>query len=398
MLNLEKNKKYLLACSYGPDSMALLGMLKEEGYNFVAANINYNLRPESTKESEDLQEYCKKHDIKLFHLSFAGVFKGNLEKQCREIRYNFFKNIIKEYELDALLVGHHKDDLIETYLIQQKRGIIPEVYGLPFETEIFGIKVIRPLLNFEKKYLENYCKNAAIPHCIDSSNLENNFLRNQIRHSIVEALTLEEKDNLVSEINKKNEELEGIRSKLVNLTLNKETILNLDEKELQIFLALKAKKLDCSTNISKKTLREIRKVLNSKKANIELKISRNMMFEYSYGDIDLYKIEKTEFNFTMEKPSKIDNKFIYCDFSEKFINRNVKLDDFPIKIRNAKLDDVIQIKDYFVKIRRLFIDWKMPLKIRRKWPVIVNKDNKVIYIPRYQKDFVINVNLNFYVK
>ena len=73
MLNLNKENKYLLACSFGPDSMALLGMLLEGGYNFVVANVNYNLRPESTKESEDLKKFCEEKGLKLFQLSSAGI-------------------------------------------------------------------------------------------------------------------------------------------------------------------------------------------------------------------------------------------------------------------------------------------------------------------------------------
>jgi tRNA(Ile)-lysidine synthase len=60
MLNLNKNQKYLLACSHGPDSMALFYMLKEEGYNFAVAHVNYHLREESNLEQQQLEDYCAK--------------------------------------------------------------------------------------------------------------------------------------------------------------------------------------------------------------------------------------------------------------------------------------------------------------------------------------------------
>lgn len=398
MLNLDKSKKYLLACSYGSDSMALLGMLKENGYNFVVANVNYNLRKESTSESEALKKYCEKHEIPLFYLGFASEFKGNIEKQCREIRYNFFSKLIKEESLDALLVGHHKDDHIETYLLQKKRNNIPTVFGLPYETEIYGIKVIRPLLDFDKKYLENYCKTHLIPYCVDSSNLQDIYERNKIRHQVVDKMSEAQKVEVCALIKNENANLEAMRNKLANIDLTVDSLKTLNVKELQMYLSLKAKEFGYSSRVSRKNAVEVQKLLESSKANLEVKLNNSVSLNLSYGEISFNKTNYEKYEFKMEKPDVLDNEFFFCDFSKEFSNRNVKLEDFPITIRTAEPQDVVQIKDYFVKVRRLFIDWKMPLKIRRKWPVIVNKDNKVIYIPRYTKRFVITDNINFYVK
>lgn len=398
MLNLNRKNKYLLACSYGPDSMALLGMLIEGGYDFAVANVNYNLREESTKESEDLKKYCEINGIKLFQLDFAGVFKGNVEKQCREIRYNFFKKTIKENKYDALLVGHHIDDLLETYFLQEQRKNIPTCYGLAKETEIFGVKVIRPLLSLDKKSLINYCHSKKIPFCIDSSNLEDKYQRNIIRHNIVEKMNDLEKLDVLKKINNLNNELKNLREELSEMIINKNNLSVVNDYEVQIALVEKAKKIGCDTDISLKKVQELRKVLKSKKANVELKLSKNMMLEYSYEDIYVYKFQRTNFKVKMKTPSKIDHRLFFADFREDFENRNITLDDFPLTIRNAKLEDVVKVNDYEVKARRLFIDWKMPLHFRRKWPAIVNKDNKVIYIPRYQKNFRKTSRVNFYVK
>ena len=67
-------------------------------------------------------------------------------------------------------------------------------------------------------------------------------------------------------------------------------------------------------------------------------------------------------------------------------------------VRNAKPEDEYLISDYTKQLRRLFIDWKMPVTLRKRWPVIVNKEGKIVYVPRYQKDFVIEKDCNFYVK
>ena len=90
MLNLEKHKKYLLACSHGPDSMALFYMLKEEGYNVAVAHVNYHLREESNLEQEQLEAYCKKNNIQIYVKDVDEVLGNtNLEEKCRIIRYSF---------------------------------------------------------------------------------------------------------------------------------------------------------------------------------------------------------------------------------------------------------------------------------------------------------------------
>ena len=66
MLNLDKNKRYLLACSFGPDSMALFDMLKKEGITFEVAHVNYHLREESDSEETALRGYCKNQRVRLF--------------------------------------------------------------------------------------------------------------------------------------------------------------------------------------------------------------------------------------------------------------------------------------------------------------------------------------------
>ena len=66
MLHLDKDKKYLLACSFGTDSMTLFDILLKEGYNFSVVHINYNLREESTSETIKLTEICQKHNIDIF--------------------------------------------------------------------------------------------------------------------------------------------------------------------------------------------------------------------------------------------------------------------------------------------------------------------------------------------
>ena len=95
---------------------------------------------------------------------------------------------------------------------------------------------------------------------------------------------------------------------------------------------------------------------------------------------------------TMEKKkikyiNFLDNELFAIDFSGGAEDRNIKDDDYPLSIRRPLPNDEYQIKDYKSKVKRLFIDWKMPNRIRAIWPAVYNKDGRLIYIPRYSKEF-----------
>ena len=170
MLNLEKNKKYLLACSFGPDSMALFDMLYKEGYKFAVAHVDYHLREESTDEEIALRNYCLVNGIGIYVKSVTeDLGDSNLEKKCRDIRYNFFIDIVKEKGFDALLVAHQEDDLIETYLMQKRRKNLVNYFGIKEISYFTDVEIIRPLLKYRKGELLMYCKMFNVPYAIDKA-------------------------------------------------------------------------------------------------------------------------------------------------------------------------------------------------------------------------------------
>lgn len=401
MLNLDKKKKYLLACSYGPDSMALFKMLLLEGYQFSVAHVNYHLRQESDLEMDSLSRYCKDNKIELFILNVSEKINKNIEERCREIRYQFFADIIlKHQEIDSVLVAHHQDDLIETYLLQKKRKIIPSYYGLKTETRIFGIDIIRPLLNYKKSDLMEFCEENDVNYSVDITNLGDHFSRNIIRHQIVEKMDDEQRKKMLEEIQIENQKLLSYyasANKLVNLS-NKD-LLKLNPVVFRIYINKLAKEVFPNIEISSKVANQIRNVLSSSKPNVMTPINRDVVFykEYETCFFDL-DINENGYFYILEKPQILDTPYFYLDFTSNSDNRNVNEQSYPIIIRNAHLEDLVPINNYLVKVRRLFIDWKMPLSLRKRWPIILDKDNEVIYIPRYQKDFVVEEKCNFYVK
>ena len=400
MLNLEKNKHYLLACSFGPDSMALFDMLLKEGYKFTVAHVNYHLRKESNEEEAQLRDYCFNHHIGIYVKDVdENLGESNLEKKCRDIRYNFFIDVVKNNGFDALLVAHQEDDLIETYLMQKRRKNLVSYFGIKEISYISDIEIIRPLLKYKKEELLIYCRMFSVPYAIDKTNLEDHFLRNQIRHSVVEKMSDQERKQILDEINKENENLNLIFVKISQIKSNSvEEYNRLNEIEFLYALVALGRKLKNDFMISKKQGDEIRKVLLSDKPNVLL-IVNGLCFYKEYNEFGFKMFNDTnDYDYVLDEPGVLDTPYFYLDFSKHSYDRNVTTEDYPIRIRNAQPNDSYRIKDYYKPLRRLFIDWKMPQSLRNRWPIIINKDGIIIYVPRYQKGFVPGDNCNFYVK
>jgi len=398
-LNLDHTKKYLLACSFGPDSMALLSLLLKENYSFSVAHVNYGLRKESLEETNGLSEFCHANKIPLHIHKVEEKITFNVEERCREIRYNFFQGLYALLNIDFLLVGHNQDDNIETYLLQKKRKTLVNYFGIKKETIVSNMNIIRPLLDFKKSYLTDFCIENNIPFSIDSSNLTNLFQRNIIRHEVVEKLSDDKRKEILKEIDDKNLELRALRNK-VEIEKAKECsfLKKLSDQELAYALTFLGRKVKPDFEISLRFVKQVRMLLESEKPNIETKVN-DLLFVKAYKQCDFsLPIPLNDYSFLMKTPSLLDTIFFYADFRNDYSNRNITIDDFPLVIRNGTKEDEYIISGYKTTLRRLFIDWKMPIELRKRWPVIVNKKGVVTYVPRYQSDFVPTKNINFYVK
>lgn len=397
---LNKDKKYLLACSFGPDSMAAFHLLLQDGYKFEVAIVNYHLRKESNLEVNGLKDYCNLHNIQLHILDVKKPIVRNIENECRKIRYNYFKELCEKRRLLGVIVAHHQDDLIETFLLQKHRQNLPEYYGIKEKSNIFGVDVYRPLLDYKKKELQDICEQNNVPYMIDLSNLENVFLRNKIRHEIVEKLDDKNREKILKEVVRKNKELESIFEVInSNDVHNIKTLIYFDEITYLYSINAMVKSVNPRASISKKLALELLKIIKSDHPNIRLRVPHNLYFVKEYDQV-YFECEKKDvsYSFVIDRPRELDTPYFYLDFRKDTKNRNVKIDDYPLTIRNAQKGDKTKIKDYDVEVRRLFIDWKMPISLRKRWPIILNKNNEIIYVPRYRSDFVVDQASNFFVK
>ena len=405
MLNLDKTKKYLLACSYGPDSMALFDMLLKEEYKFSVAHVNYHKRDISNFEEESMRDICLKNNIKCFVLDTSKLpnHKGNFQNWARVVRYKFFAEVLKKENLDAVLVAHHLDDLIETYEMQKSRNLVVDYLGLKEQTIINDVPVIRPLLEYTKKELNDYCIYNNVPFSIDVSNLSPVYSRNKIRLNYINNLTKTEKLLIKKSINEENELnkklVEEINTKIQNNSLDINDLKNMDKKSQVIALDLLLKNNKINKHISAKFVEEIIHTLNTKQPNISIKLGTNKCIIREYNKLKIVNnLANTQYVFTMGKPGQLNTEYFWIDLKDDYAQFRLTLDDFPITIRPALSGDLSYINGIKKKVKRLYIDWKMPMYLRKIWPLIFNKNGELVYVIRYYDENSLNSNKDFIVK
>ncbi|MDT0676221.1 tRNA lysidine(34) synthetase TilS [Autumnicola musiva] len=184
-------KKLLLAVSGGVDSIALAYLCKNAKLDFSIAHCNFNLRGEESDADEDFViELADELEVEIFTQNFdteafAEEARISIQMAARELRYNWFDELSRTLGFDYVLLAHHANDNLETFLINMVRGTgLEGLSGIHAEKET----LIRPLLDFSRKEIENYAEQNQIKWREDSSNSSTKYLRNKIRHEIVPAL------------------------------------------------------------------------------------------------------------------------------------------------------------------------------------------------------------------
>ena len=188
---LDINKLYLVALSGGADSVALLLMLHEAGYRVHAAHCNFHLRDtESNRDEIFCVSLCKRLGIELHRVHFdtqtyAEVHKKSIEMAARELRYKWFEQLRVDIGAAGICVAHHRDDSVETVLMNLIRGT-----GL---RGLCGIRprngfILRPLLDVSREDIETYLAVKGQEYVTDSTNLEDDVMRNKIRLKILPML------------------------------------------------------------------------------------------------------------------------------------------------------------------------------------------------------------------
>ncbi len=196
LTNYLQNRRNLLAFSAGADSTALFFLLLEREIPFDIAIVDYNVRRQSKEEVAYAKQLALCYDKQCF-VHEAPKIKSNFEATARQIRYDFFEELIRTHRYDTLISAHHLGDNLEWFLMQFLKGAgTVELCGMKHIEHREGYELVRPLLEHDKEELKEYLHARDIRYFHDSSNDDHSYTRNRIRHRFATQLLQENKEGI----------------------------------------------------------------------------------------------------------------------------------------------------------------------------------------------------------
>lgn len=407
--NINKNDIVVVACSGGPDSMCLLSLVNEIknelNLKIIVAHVNHKLRVESEEEKEMVENYSKENNL-IFELLEINKYTNNKfsEDDARKRRYDFFDELIKKYNAKILLTAHHGDDLIETILMRLTRGSNLSGYiGIKMINKNDEYKILRPLLSTTKDNILDYLNKNNIPYRIDKTNEELEHTRNKYRHYILPFLKKENKkvhekylkfskelieyDNFVNTYIRNNNFIVD-NSIVINKIKGESDFI----KRKALELLVKEIQKDDIFDISDEQMKNLMKLYTLD--NKEIDLNNNYQGINSYGKILILKKNSEILNKVLiDKDMKLSNYYFYYNDETKKDNTNscillnsneIKL---PLYIRSFDNGDRIVVKNLngSKKVSDIFIDNKVPKHKRSTYPILVDANNTILWVPNLKK-------------
>ena len=406
------NDRIVVGCSGGPDSMALLDMLlkiRDKYHLFiVVATVNYNVREESIDEFNYVKKYCEDNDLIFESKSVSDYSNENFEFEARVIRYRFFKELVKKYNLNYIMVAHQSDDLIETIMMKIVRGSNLKGYsGFKKIVDFKDFKIVRPLINYTKDELIHYCDENRIKYFIDSSNSNTEYTRNRFRKVLLPFFK-EENNDVHKKFLKFSNTLDDTynyvsreRDKALDRCFKDNSILidkfkledEFIQKEIIYYLLSELYDNDLYL-VYDKHIDLIFDLINSNKSNSSINLPYGFV---AYKNYNLFSINKeinySDYKYEFDEYIELDNGHSIKKVESEKSNSNyvcrlnsseIKL---PIIVRNRRDGDKINIKNMngSKKIKDLFIDRKISMMERDNWPIVTDSDDNILWVPGITK-------------
>lgn len=378
---IEAGKTYIVGVSGGVDSMVLLDLILQQGGKAIVAHVNYGVRESARRDTKLVETVCLEKNVPCYVRYAEKPTQGNFQKYARDVRYSFFCELAKNHHTDTILVAHHQDDLLETYLLQKNSQRSVDYYGLAEKIDFQGFLIERVLLEWNKNDLITYAKENSVLYFDDESNSDPKYARNKIRHETLANYSEEQKKALLLEIKEKNDLLNAYKSKYKNIeleTLSMAMMQLLTKVEQRYVLMLFLKKHHCY-DLKRQKIEDLQKLLYNSK-NWVYSISEDVEIEHTYGLLQRKQVRNT-FLYTIEKNDiqQVGNYEIRNQ-GDKREGLHVQEDEFPLIFRSAKIADEITLSFGTKKLSRWFIDQKIPKAERASWPVLCNKYGEIIFV------------------
>ena len=403
-IGLNKEDAIVVGVSGGPDSMALLDLLlkvkKRIDIRIICAHINHKQRIESDEEEEYVKSYCRDNDVIFECIKMQNWGDDNFENEARSVRYNFFEELIENYNASFLMTAHHADDLIETILMRIVRGSTLKGYsGFNKIVNKGKYKIVRPFYTITKDEILAYCKENKIKYYIDSTNNEDVHTRNRYRHVVLPFLK-KENPNVHKKFIKFSEtlmEYNNYIDKEAESNFNKVLFNELD-KIIQtkiIYSILEKIYGDDLLIIGDAHVDLIFDLIKSNKSNSIIHLPNSVIVIKSYNEISFDYDEDiaSEYEIEINRKINLPNGKIIEEVSSSIDNSNFTLKlnskevSLPLYVRNRKDGDRIHIKGMngTKKVSDIFINEKIKTTERDIWPVVLDAKDNIVWIPGLKK-------------
>lgn len=377
----DKHKAVLIAVSGGKDSMNLLHLLSKYQAVFDirigVAHVNHQQRQEAFEEENYIKEWSKNLGIPCYVSYFEGRFS---EAAARTMRYDFFAEVMKKHHYTALVTAHHADDQAETILMRLIRGSrLAHLAGMKVVQPFASGEVIRPLLSFRKGELMD------LFHFEDESNRSLSYFRNRVRNDYLPLLT-NENPQFTSALLRMGRESAYFHQAFRELTrhVNINNLSEFQEQTGAVRYLLLQQYLEQfpELHLTQNQFQQLLGILESK-ANYQHHLKGDYYLVKDYQTFTITKIQpKTDrqkeeymiesegifqygkFIFSLNKPLEQPDQILYLQANQSII------------LRERRAGDTILLHSINKKVRRYFIDQKIPQKLRNQ-AVVIEQAGKI---------------------
>lgn len=405
-----KKDRILLAVSGGMDSVLMLHFFNLIGIDVGVAHVNFGLRGEESQRDENFVKILAERFKLPFYVAhfdtkkYAQTHKISTQMAARDLRYTWFEELRTQENYDFIALAQHKNDIVETMLINQLRGTgLSGMHGILPKKD----KLIRPLLFLTRAEINELIKENNLSYVEDSSNLSSDYTRNKLRLEVIPHLQeinprvedtfaenaarfAEVESFLENEINKIRKNITEEKKDAVCFSLEK--IKNLSPISLLLFELLKP------FNFSASVVKEIINAINGQSGKHFFSFSHRAMIDREF--LIIAKIEENSFENQFIYPDtktlkfgvhqlcfsyKNDNKYEQ-DKNKAFVDAELLI--YPMTIRAWQIGDKfvpIGMRN-FKKLSDFFIDEKTPRHTKHSTPLVINGNGEIIWIAGMRQD------------
>ncbi|UOE76307.1 tRNA lysidine(34) synthetase TilS [Parageobacillus thermoglucosidasius] len=427
---LTPDSTVIVGVSGGPDSLALLhffwSIRRKWNITLIAAHVDHMFRGKQSEEDMNfVKHFCQTRGIiceavQIDVPAFQRQHKLGVQEAARQCRYRFFGELMEKYKADYLALGHHGDDQVETILMRLVRGSTSKGYaGIPVKRPFHGGYIIRPFLAISRAHIDAYCEKHQITPRHDASNDKDDYTRNRFRHHVIPFLKkenprLHERFQSYSEMAIEDELfLEELAEDAIKKVIKKqEDAIALKIKPFQampkplqrrgIQLILNYLYKEIPSSLSSVHIHNLLAFLSRSHPSGRLDLPHGLKVVRSYDSCLLtFRKEKEDMSyaFKLDIPAVLplpNNHVIISEnwehYPKELRGNDVFIIDpeavhFPLRVRTRRAGDRMTLKGTkgTKKIKEIFIEAKIPLSERERWPIVEDGEGNILWVPKLKK-------------